>query len=38
MDTITRVGVDLAKNVIEIHAVDASERVVARRRLHEAGS
>jgi hypothetical protein len=28
MDTITRVGVDLAKNVIQIHAVDSAERVV----------
>ena len=26
MDTITRVGVELAKNVIQIHAVDAAER------------
>src|SRR5258708_21645897 len=33
MDTITRVGVDLAKNVIQIHAVDAAERVVARRAI-----
>ena len=29
MDKITRVGVDLAKRVIQVHAVDACERVVA---------
>jgi len=33
MDTITRVGVDLAKNVFQIHAVDAAERVVARKAI-----
>jgi transposase len=33
MDTIMRVGVDLAKNVIQIHAVDAAERVVTRRAI-----
>ena len=33
MEQITRVGVDLAKRVIQVHAVDASERVVCRRAL-----
>jgi transposase len=33
MNEITRVGVDLAKSLIEVHAVNASGRVVARRSL-----
>ena len=33
MNEITRVGVDLAKAVIEVHAVDAQGRVVAKRTL-----
>ena len=33
MDKITRVGVDLAKNVIVIHAVNATERVAARKAI-----
>ncbi|HSW17587.1 MAG TPA: IS110 family transposase [Ramlibacter sp.] len=33
MSEITRVGVDLAKNVIQVHAVDAAGRVVAARAL-----
>ncbi|SEK12317.1 IS110 family RNA-guided transposase [Paraburkholderia diazotrophica] len=33
MDTIARIGVDLAKNVIQIHAVDAADRVVTRRAI-----
>ncbi|MGF6439586.1 IS110 family transposase [Paraburkholderia youngii] len=31
METITRVGVDLAKNVMQIHAVDGREHVVVRK-------
>jgi transposase len=30
---LTRIGLDLAKNVFQIHGVDRSERVVARRPL-----
>ena len=30
---LIRVGVDLAKNVFQLHGVDRSERVVWRRRL-----
>ena len=33
MNEITRVGVDLAKNVIQIHAVDATGKVVTNRPL-----
>jgi transposase len=33
VDKITRVGVDLAKRVIQVHAVDASERVVTARAI-----
>lgn len=33
MDTITRAGFDLAENLIQIHAVDAAEGVVARRAI-----
>ena len=33
MSKITRVGVDLAKNVIQVHAVDAAGRVLVRRAL-----
>ena len=33
MDKITRVGVDLAKRVIQVHAVDAGERVVTARAI-----
>lgn len=33
MEEITRVGVDLAKNVIQVHAVDGQERVVIKRQL-----
>lgn len=33
MDRITRVGVDLAKNVMQIHAVDSAERVVVRKAI-----
>ena len=33
MDRITRVGVDLAKNVMQIHAVDSAERVVVSKAI-----
>jgi hypothetical protein len=33
MDKITRVGVDLAKNVMQVHAVDGAERVVVRKAI-----
>jgi transposase len=33
MSKITRVGVDLAKNVIQVHAVDAAGKVVTNRAL-----
>ena len=33
MSKITRVGVDLAKTVIQVHAVDAAGRVLVRRAL-----
>lgn len=29
IDKITRIGVDLAKNLIQLHGVDSMERVVA---------
>lgn len=34
MSNITRVGVDLAKNVIQIHAVDAAGRVITNRAIN----
>lgn len=33
MDKITRVGVDLAKNVMQLHAVNSTEQVVVRRAI-----
>ena len=33
MSEITTIGLDLAKNVFQVHGVDASERVVVRKRL-----
>jgi len=33
MNKVIRVGVDLAKNVIQVHAVDASGKVVTNRAL-----
>ena len=33
MSEITRVGVDLAKNVIQVHAVDATGKLVTNRAL-----
>ena len=33
MSGITRVGVDLAKHVIQVHAVDAAGKVVTNRAL-----
>jgi len=32
-DAVTRVGLDLAKNVFQVHAVDAAGEVVAARKL-----
>ncbi|RDJ97926.1 IS110 family transposase, partial [Cupriavidus lacunae] len=31
MNTIARIGVDLAKNVMQIHAVDQSGHIVTRK-------
>jgi transposase len=33
MSEITRVGVDLAKNVIQVHAVNAQEKLVTNKKL-----
>ena len=33
MEQIARVGVDLAKNVMQVHAVDRAERVVVRKAI-----
>lgn len=33
MQTIVRVGVDIAKNVLQIHAVDAQGKVVTNRAI-----
>ena len=33
MSKITRVGVDLAKNLIQVHAVDALGKVITNRAL-----
>jgi transposase len=33
MSEISTIGLDLAKNVFQVHAVDASGRVVLRRQL-----
>ena len=33
MDRIARIGVDLAKNVMQLHGVDAAERVVVRKAI-----
>jgi transposase len=30
---VTRIGLDLAKNVFQVHGVDRNERVVVRKRL-----
>ena len=30
---LIRVGVDLAKNVFQVHGIDAAEKVVVRKRL-----
>ena len=32
MKTVTRVGVDLAKNVVQVHAIDATGEVIAARK------
>lgn len=34
MSNIARVGIDLAKNVIQIHAVDAAGRVITNRAIN----
>ena len=36
MKTITRIGLDLAKNVFQVHGVDKDERVVVRKTLKRA--
>jgi transposase len=36
MTEITRIGLDIAKNVFEVHAVDARDQVVVRRSLRRA--
>ena len=33
MDKITRIGVDLAKNLIVVHGVDSMERVAIRKAI-----
>ncbi|MFP3277019.1 MAG: hypothetical protein RXR52_39785 [Paraburkholderia sp.] len=33
MDKITRIGVDLAKNISQVHGVDSMERVVVRKAI-----
>ena len=33
MNEVTTIGLDLAKNVFQVHGVDASGRVVVRRQL-----
>ena len=33
MQTIVRVGVDIAKNVLQVHAVDAQGKVVTNRAI-----
>jgi hypothetical protein len=37
MGEITRVGVDLAKRVIQVHAVDAAGRVIVAKQLQRDG-
>ena len=36
METITTVGIDLAKNVFQVHAVDAQGQVVFRKTVRRA--
>jgi hypothetical protein len=38
MTEIIRIGVDIAKNVFEVHAVNAQEQVVVRRSLRRNGA
>jgi len=33
MDRITRIGVDLAKNVMQLHGADSMERVVVKKAI-----
>ena len=37
MREITTIGLDLAKNVFQVHGVDRSDTVVARKRLPDEG-
>jgi transposase len=37
MQTITTIGLDIAKSVFQVHGVDAGGQVVIRRQLKEAG-
>src|SRR5665213_3685479 len=37
LKTVTRVGVDLAKNVLQVHAIDAQGEVIAARKLRRGG-
>jgi hypothetical protein len=33
---ITTIGLDIAKNVFQVHGIDAAEKVVVRKQLHAA--
>ena len=35
MQTIVRVGVDIAKNVLQVHAVDAQGKLVTKKKTHQ---
>jgi hypothetical protein len=37
MQTITTVGLDIAKSVFQVHGIDAEDKVVIRRQLIRAG-
>jgi hypothetical protein len=34
---ITTIGLDIAKNVFQVHGIDAAEKVVVRKQLRRAG-
>jgi transposase len=34
---ITTIGLDIAKNVFQVHGIDAAEKVVVRKRLRRGG-
>ena len=34
MQTVTTIGLDIAKSVFQVHGVDAASQVVIRRKLH----